>query len=135
MDKTIKQIAEELGVSKQAVHQKRKSKLLSSSLQPFTSIVDGTVYISIDGQNLLKQAFNQDNNKTVDDKLSSTVDSNVYTVLKQTIDILTLQLESKDKQIAELQKLLDQQQQLQLQQIISPVPKKKSLVDILFKRK
>lgn len=84
MDKTIKQIAEELGVSKQAVHQKRKSKLLSSSLQPFTSIVDGTVYISIDGQNLLKQAFNQDNNKTVDDKLSSTVDSNVYTVLKQT---------------------------------------------------
>ena len=42
MSKTVKQIADELGVSKQAVHQKRKSKELSTALQPFTSTVDGS---------------------------------------------------------------------------------------------
>lgn len=41
MAKTIKQIVDEIGISKQAVHQKRKSKLLSTSLQPFTTTVDG----------------------------------------------------------------------------------------------
>ena len=42
MSKTIKQIADELGVTKQAVHQKRKSKELSTALQPFTTTVDGS---------------------------------------------------------------------------------------------
>ena len=42
MSKTVKQIADELGVSKQAVHQKRKSKELSTALQPFTTTVDGS---------------------------------------------------------------------------------------------
>lgn len=57
MSKTIKQIAEEIGVSKQAVHQKRKSKALSTALQPFTTTVDGVIYISVDGEKLIKQAF------------------------------------------------------------------------------
>jgi len=65
--KTIKQIADELGVTKQAVHQKRKSKKLSIALQPFTSTVDGVIHISVDGENLIKSAFLQKNtvNKTV----------------------------------------------------------------------
>lgn len=42
MSKTVKQIADELGVTKQAVHQKRKSKELSTALQPFTTTVDGS---------------------------------------------------------------------------------------------
>ena len=74
MSKTVKQIADELGVSKQAVHQKRKSKELSTALQPFTSTVDGVVYISVDGENLIKQAFLKNDRKQVDGKLSSTVD-------------------------------------------------------------
>ena len=74
MSKTVKQIADELGVSKQAVHQKRKSKELSTALQPFTSTVDGVVYISVDGENLIKQAFLKNDRKQVGGKLSSTVD-------------------------------------------------------------
>lgn len=35
--KTIKQLADEFGVSKQAIHQKRKKEPLSTRLQPFTS--------------------------------------------------------------------------------------------------
>lgn len=125
ISKTIKQIADELGVSKQAVHQKRKSKSLSTALQPFTSTVDGVIYISVDGENILKQAFSKNNCKHVDDNKPSTVDScvdgNIYNILKQTIDTLKQQLEVKDKQITELQKLLDQQQQLQRQQQSIPV--------------
>ena len=74
MSKTVKQIADEFGVSKQAVHQKRKSKELSTALQPFTSTVDGVVYISVDGENLIKQAFLKNDRKQVGGKLSSTVD-------------------------------------------------------------
>ena len=106
MSKTIRQIAEELGVSKQAVHQKRKSKELSTALQPFTSIVDGVVYISVDGENLIKQAFSNVNCKPIDDNQTSTiytrVDSDIYGILKDTIDTLQEQLNVKDKQISEL---------------------------------
>lgn len=58
MKKTIRQIADEIGVSKQAIHQKiKKNKELSVRLQPFTSTVDGTIYIDIDGENILKSSF------------------------------------------------------------------------------
>ena len=55
--KTIRQIADELGVNKQAVHQKRKSKELSTVLQPFKSTIDGVIYIDVDGENIIKSAF------------------------------------------------------------------------------
>lgn len=119
MGKTIKQLAEEIGVSKQAIHQKRKSKELSTALQPFTSTVDGVVYISVDGEKLIKQAFLKDDRKQVDGLFTSTVyssftplvdgvDSNLYAVLKQTIDTLQTQLERKDQQLAEKDKQIQQ---------------------------
>lgn len=74
MSKTIKQIADEIGVSKQAVHQKRKSRELSTALQSFTTTVDGVVYISVDGEKLIKQAFSKSDCKQVDGRLSTTVD-------------------------------------------------------------
>lgn len=72
--KTVKQIAEELGVSKQAVHKKRKSKGLETALQPFTTTVDGTVYIAPEGETLLKQAFSKEG-----DPAPSTVSVNHFT--------------------------------------------------------
>lgn len=128
MGKTIKQIAEELGVSKQAVHQKRKSKELSTRLQSFTSIVDGVVYISVDGENIIKQAFSKNNRKLVDDNLSSTVDGvvdgkknlNEVEFLRKQVEQLQCELErerehnrEKDKQLlATLAKLADTQSAL-----------------------
>lgn len=138
MSKTIKQIAEELGVSKQAIHQKRKSKRLSTSLRPFTSIIDGVVYISVDGENLIKQAFSGDNRQQVYGKKPSTVDDNVDGLLPITIETLKKQLETKDVQINEkdiqiamLQKLIDQQQQLQLADKVHSNP----LLEITDKKK
>ncbi|MCR4720090.1 MAG: hypothetical protein K5768_10725 [Firmicutes bacterium] len=124
MSKTIKQIAEELGVSKQAVHQKRKSKELSSTLQPFTSTVDGVVYISVEGENLIKQAFLKKDRKRVDDEFTPKVDGSFTPLenseiifLRGQIEKLQTELEKerehnreKDKQLLEtLNKLAESQ--------------------------
>lgn len=104
--KTVKQIAEELGVSKQAVHQKRKSKRLSETLQPFTTTIDGVVYIAPEGETLLKQAFLKPETPT-----PSTVNDNGFTPVDGNVDgnehplyaILRAELEAKNRQIEQLQ--------------------------------
>lgn len=119
--KTIKQIADEIGVSKQAVHQKRKSKALSTALQPFTTTVDGVVYISVDGEKLIKQAFESKVSVKLNDKLSESKTQNDTVVdlllkqsemLKNELDIKNKQIEELNERLAESQKLLNQQQQL-----------------------
>ena len=113
--KTVKQIADELGVSKQAVHQKRKSKALSTALQPFTTMVDGVVYISVDGENLLKQAFLG----SVQSTKPSTVDDNSFTPVNGHVDapehplytILKAELEEKNRQIKRLEDELETERQ------------------------
>lgn len=57
MAKTIREIAEEIGVSKSAIHQKRKKEPLKSALQCFTVSVDGALHIEDEGVQLIKQAF------------------------------------------------------------------------------
>jgi len=122
MAKTIKQIADEIGVSKQAVHQKRKSKALSTDLQPFTTTVDGIVYISVDGEKLIKQAFAREDRKQeckqerkqerkqVDGLF--TPETVLYDMLKRELEIKNKQIEELNERLAESQKLLNQQQQL-----------------------
>lgn len=104
--KTIRQIAEELGVSKQAVHQKRKSKALETALQSFTTTIDGTVYISVEGETILKQAFQKP-----ETPIPSTVNDNGFTPVDGYVDgsehplyaILKAELEAKNKLIEQLQ--------------------------------
>lgn len=121
MMKTIKQIADEIGVSKQAVHQKRRKEPLSTSLQPFTTTVDGVVYISVDGEKLIKQAFEGKASVKLNDKLSESNTQNDTVVdlllkqsemLKNELDIKNKQIEELNERLAESQKLLNQQQQL-----------------------
>jgi len=103
--KTIRQIADEIGVSKQAVHQKRKSKELSTALQSFTSTVDGVVYIDVDGEMLIKSAFSVVDRKHVDGSFTSTIDGSVTPVdgQKELYNILKTELEAKNEQIEKLQ--------------------------------
>jgi len=104
--KTIKQIADEIGVTKQAVHQKRKSKLLSTALQPFTSTVEGVVYISVDGENLIKSAFSAIDRKHVYVNEPSTVDGHVdaiISMLQRELEVKNEQITIKDTQITDLQ--------------------------------
>lgn len=110
--KTIKQLADEFGVSKQAIHQKRKKEPLSTRLQPFTSTVDGAVYISVDGENLLKQAFEINTvNETVNDVYTS-VDG-PFTAVDIILETLKEQLKVKDSQIKDQQnQLVEKEKQI-----------------------
>lgn len=100
---TIKEIADELGVSKSAISQKLTNEFRSK----FTSKkkINGriTVVINKKGAEWLR---NHNKKKKKEDNND---DSDVIEVLKQ-------QLEKKDEQIEKLQILLNQSQQLQLQQ-------------------
>jgi predicted DNA-binding protein YlxM (UPF0122 family) len=109
-DKTIKELADELGVSKQAVWQKIKKKS-STDLRQFTSTKGNTVYVSVDGQKIIKSMFEKDSSTKSSTKSSTNslyLDDNELTFLRELVH--DLQNEKK-----ELYKLLDQQQQLTLQ--------------------
>lgn len=100
--KTVRQIADELGVSKQAVFKKMKREPLSTSLRGLTSTVDGRLTVSVDGEKLIKQAFSagtpSTNHQPVDGQVDGPVDG-LIAVLQATIDTLQGQLEVKDRQI------------------------------------
>ena len=108
--KTIRQIADEIGVSKQAVFKKIKREPLSTSLQGLTATVDGRLMVEVDGEKLIKQAFSEIAPSTTDNQLTGAVDGlvdapstkneekmaevdGVISVLKATIDTLQGQLE------------------------------------------
>jgi len=124
--KSIRQIADEIGVSKQAVFKKIKREPLSTSLRGLTSTVDGRLMVSVDGVELIKQAFSACEPSTGSQMLTSTVDCEVdgsstenkstvdsmYSVLEVTIQTLREQLEVKDRQIAAKDQQIAQQAQI-----------------------
>ena len=109
--KTIKQIADELGVSKTAVRKKIENLGLQSSLRK-----NGTQFASDKIQEkLIKQAFSGNETETKNANQSQTENhevSDLVSVLHTTISVLKAELEAKDRQIEKLQMLLDQEQQL-----------------------
>ena len=88
--KTIRQIADEIGVSKQAVFKKIKQEPLSTSLQG--------LMVEVDGEKLIKQAFSEIIPSTKNEEKTAEVDG-VVSVLQATIDTLQGQLEVKDRQL------------------------------------
>ena len=113
--KTIRELADELGVSKQAVWQKIKRDS-SINLRQFTSKKGNTVYINVDGQKAIKSMFldktstkNRQHEDVVDDNEKERVDEQGEVKFLRD---LVLELQSEKK---ELHKLLDQQQRLALQ--------------------
>ena len=57
MSKTIKQIADEIGVSKQAVYKRFKGKL-NTACAPYAHTVDGILYLDEAGEQIIKDDFN-----------------------------------------------------------------------------
>lgn len=116
MAKTIKQIADELGVSKQAVFKKIDNL---GCRQQLTKI-DNQFTVDEKLENTIKKAFSEKVNTFKNVNQSSTNNQNLtdyltdtLKVLQQQNELLSRQLEEKDKQISNLQKLIDQSQQLQ----------------------
>ena len=115
MPKTIRELADELGVSKQAIWQKIKRDA-SIDLRQFTSTKGNTVYVNVDGQKAIKAMFSNDSSTRyrqqkddVDDNKKDAVDEQDEVKFLRN---LVSEIQSEKK---ELHKLLDQQQRLALQ--------------------
>ena len=113
MGKTVKEIAAEIGVSKQAIFKKMKREPLSTGLQGLTTTVDGRLMVSVDGEKLIKQAFLGHEPSTTDNRLTVEVDGLVdgpSTKLEEKTaevdgenrlyEILEKELQAKNEQIA-----------------------------------
>lgn len=116
MDKTVKELADELGVTKQAI-QYHYQKLPANYHKKNGK---GNIEITSEAENLIRKVVS--NRKNAADK--ETTNDNKYTdkkiiaILERELKYLketsSQQINAKDKQIERLQKLLDQSQQLQL---------------------
>ena len=110
--KTIRQIADEIGVSKQAVYKRYKGKL-HTVCAPYAHTEQGVLYLSEQAETLIKQDFLKDdrsNGAHTDTHTERSIgavpeqsqEAGVVAVLQATIDTLQGQLEVKDRQIKEL---------------------------------
>ena len=117
--KTVSEIAREIGISRQALYKRIKAEPLSSDLQPFTSRVDGILYISSDGEDLIISMCSSSSRvqgrvnraDNVDSKLDNQVDSIQESLISQMsaeIDFLKKQIDVKDKQLGDKDKQIEQ---------------------------
>ena len=108
--KTIRQIAEEIGVSKQAIFYRIKKPPLSTALQPFTSKLDGVLVVSFDGETLIKQAFSRYNgvkeSSKIDDKNDQPYDT-LFAIFQRELDAKNDQIREKDEQLKAKDKQLE----------------------------
>lgn len=114
MSKTIKQIADEIGVSKTAVRKKIENLGLSDKVKTNGNRIE----IDERQEKLIKSAFSQKETKTANANEVSEK-SETLRLLSSMVSTLTEQLQEKDKQIERLQtelenaqKSVDQAQQL-----------------------
>ena len=110
--KTIKQIADEIGVSKQAVQKRIAREPLHSSVYASIDKVGGVLYIAYTGEMLIKQAFS--NNDCIQG--ADNVYTPTYTPETPLYDILKAELEEKNKQIEELQRELSKEREFSREQ-------------------
>lgn len=106
MSKTIKQLADELGVSKQAVMYRIKKIEATKENGCLSTKENGVLVVSLAVESLVKEAFNGNDRQTFGDK-QPTKENGVFggeiiRILQDTITVLQGQLTIKDKQIEEL---------------------------------
>jgi len=156
--KTIKQLADEIGVTKAALQKRISRGGLYSRLSPYISVENGTKYIDNDGELIIKESFeNKPAVKSVDTSTDAGTDGHTRETPPE-IQALVNQLAIKDKQIDDLNArlaesnaaLVSAQQTLQAEQALhagtiqtkllaeksqGDAPEKVSLWKKLFKRK
>lgn len=115
MSKTISQIAQEIGVSRQSVWYKTKNKQFAKQIKKYSKIIGKTLYIDENGEKIIKNAFAetstgkqqnlQHENRNEIVNIDKTVNDNATqenNYNQQMIDILNLQLTNANKQNEEL---------------------------------
>ena len=125
MSKTIKELANELGISKQAVSKKLTANFRANHVTTVTTNGRQQLVIDDDGVFALKSQHiaNHNQQPTANQSNTNVVDNNVNLVDELKNRILAQENElsqknkqilAKDTQLENMQKLLDQSQQLQL---------------------
>ena len=118
MPKTIKELADEFGVSKQAIRKKLDANFRAKYVQTVTRNGVQTLVVVNSGYLLLKQHFGGGNNQKPEEKTVTSTTGNMSTdtieLLNQQLATKDIQIKEKDEQLKAMQKLLDQSQQLQL---------------------
>lgn len=112
LSKTVKELADEFGVSKQAIRKQLTENFRSNYVKTVTSNGVELLLVNDKGYTLLKQHFKKE---TLGSNSSGNVTSNQVTsneFLNQQITIKDKQLLAKDEEIKQLQKLLDHSQNL-----------------------
>lgn len=107
MSKTIKEIAEELGVSKTTIRNKMTADFREKWVQTLTAKGVQTLVITEEGVNVLKSMFSSENQTA---NLGANLTENQFAPNED----FKAELKAKNEQIEKLQKLLDQSQQLLL---------------------
>jgi len=105
--KTIRQIAEEIGVTKQAVYKRYKGKLYKSVL-PYARRANGATYILEQGESIIKQ-----------DLLKDSAYTGAHTEYAPEMLVLVIQKELAEisRQVAELTAVIKSQQKPRPQKV------------------
>jgi hypothetical protein len=118
MSKTVRELAEQFDVSKQAINKRLTNDFRRQHVTTKTSNGVATLLIDKTGEMLLYKAFKGNNAPTQNDKQDQQL---VVGLLSEQLEhqkresaIKNEQLAAKDEQLKTMQKLLDQSQQLQL---------------------
>jgi len=100
--KTLKEISDELSVSKQSVYKRVKGSL-SKSLENHFEIIDNISYVDEEGETIIRNAYAQDEKPgSIESENVSRESNPLNESLSKTIDLLREQLSVKDKQIEQL---------------------------------
>lgn len=111
MPKTVRELSNLFGVSKQAINKRMNAEFRRQHVTNKTIKGVKTMLVDSSGEKLLKQAFQPDNHKQQGDNQDNQL---VVDVLREQVDSQKKELDVKNEQIKKLQTLLDQSQQLQL---------------------
>jgi len=103
--KTVKRIAEEIGVSKQAVFYRIKKAPLSEALRPYITKVDDTLQVAPEGEAIIKEAFNL-GAKEAPNVAKETITETLVDMLRLELEAKNRQIDVKDAQIAEQQTVI-----------------------------
>jgi len=136
--KTIRQIANELGVSKQAVYKRVKGSL-HTVIAPYVHTVDGVVCVSEQGEALIFNAFskNASYNRAHTEPRTERIQNTESDTVQSLIKMLKDELDIKNEQIRELNErlaessatLVTTQQSLQAAQMLHGGTMQKHLTD------
>ena len=104
--KTIREIADEIGVTTQAVHKRINREPLCGQIRKHRTPSDNHVYMDVDGEKLIKQAFLRTRATTNRVHGCRSVHGDVHSDF---MSFLQEQIRIKDSQIAELNAIIKTQ--------------------------